>query len=99
MLMTQQVSIESTAQSTATGGKVYLHVESSVNGQKKELTSTQPGEIKITFKENQFQTEVKTETAAQSNSPKIKTSTATNSSNFFQNFFSRLQNFLNQFFK
>ncbi len=56
------ISVESSAQSQVSGGegKASMKVTTEINGQKEELTSDEPGEIKITVEDGQVKKEVNT---------------------------------------
>lgn len=96
------VYIENSAQAEVSeDGQVQTRIETEVNGVKREITSDQPGEIKMTIKDGQVTQEVN---STPSPSPTTKTSSST-----FDNIFKtpisnpiselkkQLENFLHNF--
>ncbi len=102
------ISVESSAQSQVSGGegKASMKVTTEVNGQKEELTSDEPGEIKITVEDGQVKKEVNTipapspsPTASPSPSPSPTTDNQfqqmqNDLEKMWQNLFNKLSEFL-----
>lgn len=62
------VEIYNRAESNVSGnGKVQMKITTDINGEKKEVESTKPGEIRVSIKDGQTETEIKTDASTEPN--------------------------------